>query len=48
MDFLLNSLEDKDTNVRWSSAKGIGRITGRLSIDMADDVVTSILELFRK
>lgn len=48
MDFLLNSLQDKDTNVRWSSAKGIGRITGRLNLEMADDVVSSILELFSK
>ena len=47
IDFLLTCLKDKDTNVRWSSAKGIGRITGRLDLEMADDIVTSILDLFK-
>lgn len=43
---LLNGLKDKDTIVRWSSAKGIGRITNRLSKDMADDILVSLLDLF--
>ena len=43
---LLQGLKDKDTIVRWSSAKGIGRITNRLSKDMAEDVLTSVLDLF--
>lgn len=43
---MLNGLKDKDTIVRWSSAKGIGRITNRLSKDMADDIVQSLLDLF--
>ncbi|KAH7298542.1 hypothetical protein KP509_25G048400 [Ceratopteris richardii] len=42
---LLTSLKDKDTVVRWSAAKGIGRITGRLSLGLADEVVASVLEL---
>ena len=46
IDFLLESLRDKYTVVRWSSAKGIGRITSRLDMNMADDVLNSVLELF--
>ncbi len=43
---LLIGLRDKDTVVRWSAAKGIGRITGRLPRDFADDVVGEVLNLF--
>ena len=43
---LLFGLKDKDTIVRWSSAKGIGRIANRLPKDMAEDVLTSIVDLF--
>jgi len=46
IDLLLVSLSDKDTVVRWSAAKGIGRITGRLPLDMADDVVNAVLDYF--
>ncbi|XP_046352911.2 tubulin-specific chaperone D-like [Haliotis rufescens] len=43
---LLGGLRDKDTIVRWSAAKGIGRVTGRLPKELADEVVGSVLELF--
>uniref|UniRef100_A0A673JKL5 Tubulin-specific chaperone D n=1 Tax=Sinocyclocheilus rhinocerous TaxID=307959 RepID=A0A673JKL5_9TELE len=43
---LLVGLKDKETIVRWSSAKGIGRVTGRLPKQLADDVVESVLECF--
>lgn len=43
---LMSGLRDKDTIVRWSSAKGIGRITNRLGLDPAEDVLSSLLDLF--
>ena len=45
IEFLISSLRDKDTVVRWSAAKGIGRITGRLEMEMANDVVATVIEL---
>jgi len=43
---LLNGLRDPETVVRWTSAKGIGRVTGRLPNSLADEVVGSLLEMF--
>ncbi|KAL1931108.1 hypothetical protein VTP01DRAFT_10245 [Rhizomucor pusillus] len=48
IEMLLNGLRDKDTVVRWSAAKGIGRITQRLPKDFAEDVIGSLLELFKE
>ena len=45
LDQLLKGLRDHDTVVRWSAAKGIGRVTARLALEMADDIVESVLEL---
>jgi hypothetical protein len=46
LDHLLNGLRDRDTVVRWSAAKGIGRVTARLPQSLADDVVVSVLDFF--
>ena len=46
IEVLLCGLRDRDTVARWSAAKGIGRVTGRLPKELADDVVGSLLELF--
>ncbi|CAM9467497.1 unnamed protein product, partial [Hapterophycus canaliculatus] len=45
VEALLCGLRDRDTVVRWSAAKGIGRITERLPQDLADDVVCGVLDL---
>ncbi|KAM3598938.1 uncharacterized protein V6R79_024426 [Siganus canaliculatus] len=46
IEHLLMGLKDKETVVRWSAAKGIGRVTGRLPKELADEVVGSVLECF--
>ncbi|TPX36633.1 hypothetical protein SmJEL517_g01309 [Synchytrium microbalum] len=46
VDLLLNGLRDKDTVVRWSAAKGIGRISDRLPQDFAQEITSSVLSLF--
>jgi hypothetical protein len=43
LDKVLTSLSDTDTVVRWSAAKGVGRITMRLPKLYADDVVGAVL-----
>jgi hypothetical protein len=45
VEILLNGLQDKDTIVRWSAAKGIGRVCNRLPKDLADEIVASILDM---
>lgn len=42
---LIHSLTDPATTVRWSCAKGIGRVTERLPAICADDVLDALLEL---
>jgi hypothetical protein len=43
---LIQFLGDAATVVRWSCAKGIGRMVERLPSEMGDDVVASVLECF--
>ena len=42
LEQLLRGLRDADTVVRWSAAKGIGRVTSRLPLDLADDITESV------
>jgi HEAT repeat protein len=46
IQFMLDSLKDPDTEVRWTAAKGIGRITQRLTKDFADQIVEQLSDLF--
>lgn len=46
IDKLLIFLGDKDTVVRWSSAKGIGRIAMRLPKSFGDEIVGAIISMF--
>ena len=48
IQYLLDALKDDDNVVRWTAAKGIGRITMRLSKDFADQIVEQLTELFGK
>lgn len=45
IDMLLTGLRDSDTIVRWSAAKGVGRITARLPWELGDEVVQAVLSL---
>ncbi|KAF8073788.1 armadillo-type protein [Lyophyllum atratum] len=46
LEQLFDALQDKDTVVRWSAAKGVARISERLPVDFADQVFETILGLF--
>ncbi|RNF09907.1 putative tubulin folding cofactor D [Trypanosoma rangeli] len=43
---MLVNLSHKDTVVRWSAAKGVGRICDRLPRVMAEDVIAAVLDVF--
>ncbi|KAF5397755.1 tubulin-specific chaperone D [Paragonimus heterotremus] len=45
IDRLLNALRSQYTVVRWSAAKGLGRMCNRLSSPMVSDVLTAVLSL---
>jgi tubulin-specific chaperone D len=46
VEVLLRCLRHRDTVVRWSAAKGLGRISGRLPLEYAEDVVDAVLSIF--
>ena len=46
IDLLLQGLEDKDTVVRWSAAKGVGRVSSRLPEDFSTQILDTVLEIF--
>ncbi|CAI2368352.1 unnamed protein product [Moneuplotes crassus] len=46
ISILLSHLKDKDTSIRWSAAKGLGKITSRLTLELADQIVEDILKCF--
>ncbi|BAT93716.1 hypothetical protein VIGAN_08024400 [Vigna angularis var. angularis] len=46
IELLLSGLRDMDTVVRWSAAKGIGRISSHLTSSLSQEVLLSVLELF--
>lgn len=43
---MFDSLKDKDTIIRWTAAKAIGRITQRLDLELANDIVNEIVDTF--
>lgn len=46
ISFLLDGLRYKCSKVRWSAAKGLGRITSRLPRIIAGEVVSSVSRMF--
>ncbi|KAJ7644104.1 TBCD protein [Roridomyces roridus] len=46
LEQLFESLQDKDTIVRWSAAKAVARIAARLPTDFANQVLDTLMGLF--
>lgn len=42
---LLQGLRSASGDIRWSAAKGVGRVTSRLPKEMGDEVVGSVIEI---
>ncbi|XP_037025535.1 tubulin-specific chaperone D [Bradysia coprophila] len=45
---LLQALRSPSSDVRWSAAKGIGRVTNRLPQSLGDEVVGSVIDLLNE
>ncbi|KAJ1826015.1 hypothetical protein LPJ56_002398, partial [Coemansia sp. RSA 2599] len=45
---LLQKLQDKDTIVRWSAAKGIGRVAERLPPALAQEIVSAVADVLKE
>ncbi|KAJ2798313.1 hypothetical protein H4R20_004868, partial [Coemansia guatemalensis] len=48
LDILLHRLHDKDTIVRWSASKGIGRIAERLPVVLAKEIVSAVVNILKE
>jgi len=46
VDFLMTSLADRDTQVRYAASKSLAVITTKLDKEMADDIMQAILESY--
>jgi hypothetical protein len=46
LDKMISFLSDKDTVVRWSAAKGVGRLTMRLTKSLGMDIINAIIQQF--
>jgi len=46
IDKILTSLVDREYIVRWSCAKGLGRLCERLTKGMVDDILNTLFDLF--
>lgn len=42
---LLQAMRNPSNDIRWSAAKGIGRVTSRLPKEFGDEVVGSVVEI---
>lgn len=42
---LLQAMRNPSSDIRWSAAKGLGRITSRLPKEFGDEVVGSVIEI---
>lgn len=45
VDELLQGLRSASSDIRWSAAKGLGRVTSRLPKEFGDEVVGSVIEI---